>query len=463
MSNDSSVERVTRQIVAGAAGAPPGAKLPSTRELVRRLGVSATTVQQALAVLSADGTITTRPGAGTYVAAVPVEPVAADTSWQDVTLRADQVDTTGLDDALRAGDTEILPMAVGYPDAALGGDLRLSPALARAARRPGVWDPPPPLGLPELRSWFAQQIGVGNDDVIVTPGTQSALSTIFRALVPAGEPILFATPTYPGALAIARSAGLIPVPVPGDDGGIRPELLERALERTRSRLLYLQPTFANPDGSVLETSRRSEILEIAQRHGLFVVEDDWARWLGHGDPAPAPLIRDDQHGHFITVCSLTKAGAPGLRIGAIAARGPVAGRLAAQRMVDDFFVTGPLQHAAVDVVSAPAWSQHVRRTGVALRARSNVMVGELRRMLPACTFTPPQGGLSLWLALPSTLTEQDVVRSAHDHGVAVAPGRHYSVGERRAPHLRLSFANLAPDLIPPAVSRLRSAVDAVSD
>jgi len=460
MSNDSSVTRVVRLLGDQARLGPPGARLPSTRELVRQLGVSATTVAQAVAMLTGDGRIVTRPGDGTFIAERK-EHRLADTSWQHVTLSASSVDTTGLDDALRVNDPDVLPLAVGYPSAELGGDLRLSAALARASRRPGVWDPPPLTGLPELRFWFAHQIGVTGEDVIITPGTQPALSTIFRALAPIGEPILFATPTYPGALAIARSAGLVPVPIPGDDGGIRPELLERALERTHARLLYLQPTFANPDGNVLATDRRRQLLDIAHTHGLFVVEDDWARWLGHGDPVPAPLIRDDEHGHVIAVCSLTKAGAPGLRIGAIAARGPVADRLAALRLVDDFFVSGPLQHAAVDVVTAPAWTTHVRRTAMALKARSDVLVGELRAALPSCSFVPPRGGLSLWLRLPRTLDEGVLVRSAFEHGVAVAPGRYYSIGDHRAPHLRLSLANLAEDRLPEAVRRLAKAVEAV--
>jgi DNA-binding transcriptional MocR family regulator len=457
MSNDSSVGRVVQVISARALESQPGTRLPSTRELVRSLGVSATTVQSALLMLTEQGTVVTRPGSGTFVADRS-EPVPADTSWQEVTLGANLVDAGGLDDALRTTADGVLSMAAGYPGAELGGDLRLSQALARASRRPGVWEPPPLHGLPELRSWFAHQIGVGAQDVIVTPGTQSALSTIFRALVPAGEPILFATPTYPGALAIARSAGLVPVPIPCDRDGIRPELLDRALTRTHARLLYLQPTFANPDGSVLSHDRRAQVLDIAHRHGLFVVEDDWARWLGHGDPPPPVLIRDDEHGHVITVCSLTKVGAPGLRIGAIAARGPVAARLGALRLVDDFFVSGPLQHAAVDVVTAPAWAGHVRRTATALNLRCGVLLRELHTALPRCRPVRPRGGLSLWLELPRELAEAQVVTAAGEQGVAVTPGQLYTIGDQPTPHLRLSFAGLRPDQLPEAVDRLASAI-----
>jgi len=456
MSNDSSAERVARAITARARAATPGSKLPGSRQLVEEFGVSASTVQQALGILSRAGVVVTRPGAGTFVAAV-AEPDQADTRWQDVTLQASTVDSRPLEAALRSGQHDLLPMAVGYPTGELGGDLPLSAALARAARRPGVWDPPPVLGLPSLRSWFAQQIGVSSENIIITPGTQSALSTIFRALVPPGEPILFATPTYPGALSIARSAGHLAVPVPGDEHGLRPELLDRVLDRTHARLLYLQPTFANPDGNVLSANRRQQVLEVAARHDLFVVEDDWARWLGHGDPVPPPLIRDDPHGHVITVCSLTKAGAPGLRIGAIAARGQVAARLAALRLVDDFFVSGPLQHVAIDVVTSTAWSAHTRRTAAALKSRAAVLTTRLRKELPDFSFVPPRGGLSIWLQLPTGLTESALIQAAREQGVAVGAGRDYSIGEHSTGNLRLSFANLAEPQLADAVSRLATA------
>jgi len=145
----------------------------------------------------------------------------------------------------------------------------------------------PQEGLPELRSWFASEIGVDQDEVLISPGCQAAMSGTMRALGPSGSPVVFSVPTYPGALAVARSAGLTPAPVPCDSDGVRPELLQRAFQTTGARLLYLQPTFCNPDGHVLGAHRRAEVLEAAAEAGAFILEDDWARWLGHG-PTPLP-------------------------------------------------------------------------------------------------------------------------------------------------------------------------------
>jgi len=213
-----------------------------------------------------------------------------------------------------------------------------------------------------LRAWFGRSAGRDVDarDVLITPGGQAAISAVVRALVPAGGPLLVESPTYTGVLAVARAAGIRTVPVPSDDGGVVPEALADAFGRTGAQAFYLQPTFHNPTGAVLAASRRRAVLDIAADAGAFVIEDDYARWLSHGDTCPAPLLADDTEGRVITITSLTKPVAPSLRIGAIVARGPVARRLRDVRVVDDMFVSRVLQEATLDFVARPAWDRHIR-------------------------------------------------------------------------------------------------------
>src|SRR3984957_21177789 len=157
----------------------------------------------------------------------------------------------------------------------------LRSALARAARLPDTWDRPPAAGLHALRSWFAQAAGPQIDagDVLITSGGQSALSAAFRALLPAGAPLLVESPTYPGALAAARAAGLRPVPVPADRDGIIPGHLAEAFARTGAQALLCQPAYHNPTGAVLAADRRQTVLGLAAAAGAFVIEDDCSRWL----------------------------------------------------------------------------------------------------------------------------------------------------------------------------------------
>lgn len=434
-----------------------GGKLPSSRALVERYRVSPVTVTRALARLAAEGLVVTRPGAGAFRAEPRTGPaVPGDTSWQEVTLSAEpagesvprSVDALGVLACLAVPPAGVIGLNSGYLHPSVQPERAMAAALARAGRRPGAWTRPPLEGLPELRDWFAREIGgqASAADVLVTAGGQSALTTALRALAPPGAPVLVESPTYPGMLAIARASGLRPVPVPADGDGVRTELLEAAFEATGARVFICQPLFQNPTGSVLSDVRRAEVMRIARAAGAFVVEDDYARHLGHDDavPLPPPLAADDPDGVVVHIRSLTKATSPSLRVGALAARGPVLDRLRAIQVVDSFFVPRPLQEAALELVGSPAWPRHLRAVGAELRHRRDVLAHELRRHLPALSPARlPDGGYQFWSRLPDGADEAGYAAAALRGGVAVTSGRLFFSAEPPAPHLRLSFAGVS--------------------
>ncbi|MBB5081734.1 aminotransferase-like domain-containing protein [Nonomuraea endophytica] len=444
MSDSSSSAELATSMRAMIERLSPGDRLPSSRELIQRYRVGPATVSQAIATLAAEGVVITRPGSGTYVAARHQRRTAvADTAWQTVTLADRSVDTRVLTDTLGAPPEGTIMLDGGYLHRSLQPGKILTAALARAARRPDAWDRAPAGGLAALRSVFAAMArdGVSADDILITAGGQSALSMAFRAIAAPGDPVLMESPTYPGAIAAARAAGLRPVPVPMDADGLQPELLADAFAMTRARLLYCQPTYHNPTGTVLAPQRRRQIIDAARAAGAFVIEDDFARHLGHGPPVPPPLLTDDRDGTVVYLTSLTKPAAPSLRIGALTARGPVMERLRAIRLVDDFFVTRPLQETALELLSSPGWERHLRSLAGALRERCAVLAGAVARDLPGWTLTRvAAGGLHLWVRLPYGADDTVIAATARQHGVAVSAGSRYFATELPAAYLRLGFA-----------------------
>jgi DNA-binding transcriptional MocR family regulator len=444
MVEGSSTDALVSALRASAQAMAAGDQLPSTRELVARHGVSPVTVSRALSVLSAEGVVVTRPGSGTYVGERPPrQPLGSDLSWQTAALGDRTVDSASVEFLLQAEAPETVSLAGGYPHPDMLPTRALASALARAARRPDAAARPPLEGLSALRGWFARIAGasVTAKDVLITSGAQAALSTAFRAIAPAGGAVLVESPTYIGALAVARSARLRPVPVPVDQDGVRPDLLADAFAATGARVFCCQPTFQNPTGSVLSAERRGAVLAIARDAGAFVIEDDFARWLPHRTTAPIPLVTDDRDGHVIHIASLTKVTSPNLRIGALVARGPVAERLRALRVVDDFFVPRPMQEAALELVSAPAWPRHLRNLSATLLERRDGLIDALSRHTPKASLTQvPGGGLNLWLSLPEGVDDVALAVQARDAGVLISPGRPYYAAEPPGPHIRLSFA-----------------------
>ncbi|MGW9212946.1 aminotransferase-like domain-containing protein [Embleya sp. NPDC055664] len=445
-----------------------GEKLPSSRSLVERHRVSPVTVSRAMAALAAEGLVVSRPGAGVY-RAEPTRrvPATGDTSWQEVALSAEpglpprrSPDATGVLSALAVAPPEVIDLNSGYLHPSLQPERALAAALSRAGRRPGAWERPPIEGLTELRAWFARDIGgaVAGSDVLITAGGQNALTTALRSLVAPGSPVLVESPTYPGILAVAQAAGLRAVPVPVDADGVRTDLLADAFAATRARAFVCQPLFQNPTGTVLAPERRAEVVRIAHAAGAFVLEDDFARRLGHADapPLPAPLAADDPNGVVVHIRSLTKAGSPSLRVAALVARGPAFERLRAVLAVDSFFVPRVLQETALQLVCAPGWPQHLRTLGIALRDRRRVVVDALTRLLPELLPARlPYGGYHFWLRLPDGRDVRALTSAALRAGVAVTPGPGYFTAEPPAPYLRVGYACAeGPERLVEGVERL---------
>jgi DNA-binding transcriptional MocR family regulator len=465
MNDDNAVDRVIHDLRRRAARGAPGSQLPSVRDLSRDHQASPVTVSAAIRQLVAAGLIEARPGRGTFVAARPVTSQRTpDLSWQAVALGPRPAGEEAMTALLAVPPAGMVTLSGGYLDAELQPTAALGAALARAGRHAAAWQRQPAEGREDLRAWFAREVGGAwrADDMVICPGGQAALSTAFRALAGPGESILVEAPTYLGALAAARAAGLRVVPVPADADGVRPDLLADAFARSRARLFYCQPLYANPHGAVLAAQRRPAVVEAVRQAGAFLLEDDFARDLAiDGEPA-APLAGDDPDGHVIYLRSLTKSIAPGLRVAAIGARGAAGARLRTARVLDDFFVSGVLQQAALDFVTTPAWSRHRQSLRRALRVRRDLLVAALGRRLPALVpARVPPGGMHLWVRLPDDLADLELVAAAAAERVVVFPGRPWYAAEPEGQHLRLTYAAAHPDILDEGVQRLARAITAV--
>ncbi len=443
-----------------AAQLPPESVLPATRELQKRFRVSTLTVQRALAALTSRGVLVTRPGRGSYTAVRRPSPDAANLGWQTLALGARPSLPPDLEDLLAPAPTGLLPLASAFLDEGLQPSGLLAAAAARAARRPHGWSRPPADGLEELRGYLAGEAGPScrADNVLVTSGGQAALVATCRYLAVPGDRIVVESPTYIGALAAARAAGLLVVPVPTDQHGVLPDALTDALTRSRARLVYLQPRHANPTGATLAADRRPAVLDAINAACAFLIEDDWVRDLDLDGPTPAPLASLDDDGHVIYIRSLTKPVAAGLRVAALIARGPALSRLRRGRLTDDLFVAPTLQHTALDVLTAPGWPRHLAGLRRALRQRRDTLTAALATHLPHChPHLNPHGGVHLWLRLPDGTSDAEVTTAAHRHGVAVSPGRGYFPAEPPNPYLRLSYAAADPPTLQHAAALLAEA------
>ncbi|SFT90891.1 transcriptional regulator, GntR family [Arthrobacter sp. ov118] len=413
---------------------------------------SPVTVQKVLRALTAQGLIESRPGVGTFVRAVRTAR-PADYGWQTAALGSPQAPLRPVSTAMRSAPNDVIAFHSGYPDRELLPERLVRAALARAARSDAALSPPPAAGLPELQSWFAHElrastpVGVtppATSDVIVLPGSQSGLSSVFRALVGSGQPLLVESPTYWGAILAAAQAGVRVVPVPSGPEGPDPEELARAFDETGARLFYAQPNYANPTGAQWSANVGAQVLDVVRRHGAFLVEDDWAHDFGITTDA-TPLAVHDDSGHVVYLRSLTKSVSPGIRVAAMIARGPARDRILAARGAESMYVSGVLQAAAFDVVTQPGWQTHLRGLRHQLQARRDLLVSSLREYAPlAHVEHVPRGGLNLWARLPDGTDVGQLVRDCEAEGVIVAAGDEWFPAEPAGPYIRLNYAGPNP-------------------
>lgn len=307
-------------------------------------------------------------------------------------------------------------------------------------------------------------VSVSPNDVVVTVGSQQALDIVSRVFLDPGDVVLAEGPSYVGALGTFAAAQAEVVHVAMDDGGLVPAALEETLARLaaagrRAKFLYTIPNFHNPAGVTLSVRRREEVLDLAERHDLLVLEDNPYGLLGF-DSDPLPALASYQTGRVIYLGSFSKTFSPGLRVGWVAAPHPVREKIV---LASESQVLCPPtfnQVAVAEYLETQPWMQQVKAFRELYRERRDAMLDALDALMPAgCTWTRPDGGFFVWVTLPEGL-DTKVMQPRAVHGrVAYVPGiGFYSDGGGRR-QMRLSYCFPTPEQIREGVRRLAGVVE----
>ncbi|MCG8350250.1 MAG: PLP-dependent aminotransferase family protein [Chloroflexales bacterium] len=287
------------------------------------------------------------------------------------------------------------------------------------------------------------------EQIFITGGVSQALDLLCTTLTRPGDIALVEAPTYHLALRILRDHKLHLIPIPADQDGLRIDLLEQQLAGLRSqgqtaRLLYTVPTFSNPTGISMTVERRHALVELAQRVGLTVIEDDVYRELWYDATPPPSLFSLAPLGPIIRLGSFAKILAPGLRLGWLLAAPEIVQRCVKSGLLDS---GGGVNHFTAQIVGTflelNLLDKHVATLRVAYKQRRDALLSALRRYLPTdCTWRTPQGSFFVWIRLPANRDSAALLPQAEAAGVSYLPGAlfHASGGGKR--YLRLSFALL---------------------
>jgi DNA-binding transcriptional MocR family regulator len=445
----------------------PGERLPAMRELAASLQCALVTVSQAYELLAARGRVVSRVGKGTFVAPRPDLQAPFARRWEpDAGRFARAARLEGVTEQLtRATTPGVINFATGHP----APETFPLHDFGRAFHRTLLDDPPELMqyrsstgdrDLCETLAGFLQRRGCTADasDVIVCSGAQQAADIVATVLLDERAVVASESPTYSGTLGVFDARGVTYVEVRGDNDGVRTDDVERVFAEYRPRLFYVNPIAQNPTGAVLPARRAKQIVALARRYDVVVLEDQTGWELTYDAAAPPPLASNDTDGRVIVMESLSKSIFPALRIGYLYAKGGIAEALEVAKVRADVFTSTLTQRALWRFMDGPAYARHLRSTRSLYRERRDAFVEALGEAVPWAQVRSPAAGINVWLPLPARLSTQAAFDACAREGVLVMPAEPFYPTRSGPPAIRLSFGHLRVEEAREGVTRLGRAL-----
>ncbi|WP_414526388.1 PLP-dependent aminotransferase family protein [Nodularia chucula] len=458
---------LSRLIQSGKISA--GQKLPSIRALSESIQVNKLTVIEAYSLLEADGLIHARQGSGYFVNSIinssfnlkyRATSLVASTHFapaQEVIISEGGgsflEQYTASIQARRQAD--MIDFSSGFPHNPGLGNLQRIAKRALAKAGDILFKEDFPQGQLLLRQLIAQmlvQTGlvVSPEEIIITTGSQQALSLAMQYYLQPGDWAIVETPTYHGALGILENLGAKVIGIPMTAQGMNLELLEQYLNSHRPKLIYTISTLHNPTGITTSQEHRQKLLALAQEYECHILEDNAYEGLNF-EPVPAPIkASDDRHDLVTYISTFSKTLMPGLRVGYMVVTGEHYQHLVKQKLLNDLHVSTVSQAIVSEFLGSGHYRRHLSRLRSSNLQGRNMMLQALEHYFPdaiasgtalrAIAWTIPKGGLFLWIHLPNHLSIQAICREAISHNVLIANGAVFFPG-RGYVAMRLNFCH----------------------
>ncbi len=453
-----------------------GDRLPPNRELAKRLHINRNTVTTAYADLEADGLIQSFIGRGTFISQLaeqkaasfkvaPAPPLSPSLNWEPLLSDGDrEYGLSGLLFALKANAT--YSFAHALPPAEFFPVEEFRKSVDRVLRREGsaLLQLGSSSGYQPLLDYLASQLALEGrtserDQLLITNGCQQSLDLLARVLLSPGDEVIIENPTYPGALSVFANHHIRCSSVPMGTSGMDLTSLEGMLQQRRPKFIYTIPTFHNPTGVTTSLEARRQLLALAVKYSVPLIEDDIYNGL-HYDGAPFPSLKAlDRHDLVISISSFSKIGFPGLRVGWITAPPIVIERLHIAKQNSDLHASLLTQAAIYEFSRHGLLAKHVRKIKKEYARRRDAMAAALTRYFPSeCRWQVPSGGMAIWVETPDRLNASELLIHAMERGVLFSPGEHFYAALPRRNHLRLAFTLEPPALIEEGIKRLGATI-----
>jgi GntR family transcriptional regulator, regulator for abcA and norABC len=304
-----------------------------------------------------------------------------------------------------------------------------------------------------------RRIETNPSSILITSGAQQALHLVVQCLLKPGDAVAIEDPSYSFNLPIFKTAGIKPYYLSVDKDGINPEELLDLHKKHRIKMIFLNPSFQNPTGTLLREKKRKAILDISSEHGIPVVEDDPYSLTSFTGEEVTTLKSMDAHGNVLYISSLSKIVASGLRIGWIIGPKPVIERLSDAKQQIDFGHSSFTQWIANDFLESDSFHLHIKRLVKELEKRRDQIVTSLNFYLKdQVEFAIPQGGIHIWCKVKKDFNETQLLEESIKKGVIYVPGS--TMGSKKG-YVRFTFAREDEASINEGIKRFTEALNSL--
>jgi GntR family transcriptional regulator/MocR family aminotransferase len=447
----------------------PATRLPSTRDLARRLGVSRSAVVSAFEQLLAEGYAFGSKGAGTFTAPEVPEPFKRTHGRRTRPAAAAKPaaslgDLGGFVDVTSQRDERPFNLGRTLVDARTAEVWRkLSARTLRFFGRHHLgYDDP--QGVPELRNSVCDYLQAARgvrcepDQVVITAGTQQAVDIVARMMQGPDKEVWVEDPGYSLTRLALVAAGAKVCPVPVDRHGIN--VTEGIRRAPKARAVFITSSHQFPIGVALSMARRLELLAWARESGAWIVEDDYASEFRYGGRPLASLQGLDEAGNVIYVGTLNKALFPGLRLGYAVVPRSLRRAFVTTRYLTDRQPPSLCQAVVAAFMEEGHFAAHIRRTREAYRSQRDVLVAAIdRRLGDHLTVEAPDQGMHLVAYTRTGISDVAIERRAKEHGVVVRAMSRLYLEAKPKSALMLGFSGYPQQIIAPAIARLARAFE----
>lgn len=362
-------------------------------------------------------------------------------------------------------DPEIISFAGGNPSPKSFPSEELSQITADILKKQGasVLQYGGTIGLPSLIETVAgrlKEIGIhaNKGEVIITSGSSQGIDLMAKAFINPGDCVLVESPTFLGALQTFMVYQADLKSVETDDNGLIPEDLEKKIRLYKPKFLYTIPTFQNPTGVTMAENRRKKVLEICEKAGVIILEDDPYRDLRYAGKALPPIKSFDTTGNVVYLFSFSKIISPGIRVGAAVADEKIIQKFNICKQGVDVHTSNLSQAIADSYCRSGLLEPHIAQINAMYRQQMDRMLLLLDSMLPGIRHTVPEGGLFIWAELPEGKDATVIFKKAVEKKVAFVPGTHFYCEGGHENTLRLNFSMATIPQIEAGMERLAAVI-----